>query len=86
MISARRSAILVAAAALVAYHNALTAGFVLDDYHYILEHRDLGFAAIPRLFWRAYESGGAEFYRPLTTALFAIDRSLFKLWAPAYHA
>ena len=86
MIWGRRSAILVAAAALVAYHNALTAGFVLDDYHYILEHRELGLAAIPRLFWRAYASGGAEFYRPLTTATFALDRSLFALWAPAYHA
>jgi hypothetical protein len=88
VIFGRRSAVAVAvaAAALVAYHNALGAGFVLDDYHFILEHRELGIAAIPRLFWRAYASGGADFYRPLTTATFAIDRSIFGLWAPAYHA
>lgn len=70
----------------VAYHGALSAGFVLDDYHLILEHRDLGVARIPQLFWRAFESGNGAFYRPLSTASFAIDRSLFGLWAPAYHA
>jgi hypothetical protein len=73
-------------AIVVAYHGALTAGFVLDDYHLILEHRELGVGLIPRLFWRAYESGNGAFYRPLSTASFAIDRSLFGLWAPAYHA
>jgi protein O-mannosyl-transferase len=64
----------------------LRCGFVLDDYHYILEHRDLGIGAIPHLFWRAYDSGGNTFFRPLSTADFAIDRSLFGVHALGYHA
>jgi len=70
----------------IAYHGALSASFVLDDYHYILEHRELGLTIIPRLFWRAYLSGNAAFYRPLATADFAIDRALFGVSAWAFHA
>jgi hypothetical protein len=46
----------------------------------------LGLTFIPRLFWRAYVSGNAAFYRPLATADFAIDRALFGLSAFAFHA
>src|SRR5262249_33503368 len=79
-------AALVALAALAAYHDALPCGFVLDDYHYILENRGLTVAAVPRLFVRAYVSAGNEFYRPLATATFALDRRLFGVWAPGFHA
>jgi hypothetical protein len=79
-----RSSALVAAAALVAYHNALGCGFVLDDYHYILENPSL--RHVGALFWRAYVSAGTAFYRPLSTATFALDRALFGVWAPGYHA
>lgn len=71
---------------MAAYAGALGAGFVLDDYHYILEHRELGVAAIPGLFWHAYVSGNDAFYRPLSTADFALDRSLFGVSAAAFHA
>ena len=81
-----RAAALLIAATLIAYQGALTAGFVLDDYHYVLEHHELGVGLIPRLFWRAYQSGNASFYRPLSTADLALDRTLFGLWAPAFHA
>ena len=80
------AALVVVAAVLVAYAGALSAGFVLDDYHLILEHRELGVRLIPGLWWRAYESGNAAFYRPLSTGDFAIDRSLFGLSAAAFHA
>ncbi len=79
-----QAAILVVATAL-AYHGALSASFVLDDYHYILEHHDLGLRAIPSLFWRAYASGGSSFYRPLSTADLALDRALFGLSAAGFH-
>lgn len=77
---------LLAVATAIAYAGAMRAGFVLDDYHYILEHRELGLAAIPRLFWRAYASGNSVFYRPLSTADFALDRTLFGLSASGFHA
>ena len=79
-----QAAILVVATAL-AYHGALTASFVLDDYHYILEHHDLGLRAVPALFWRAYASGGNYFYRPLSTADLALDRATFGLSATGFH-
>jgi hypothetical protein len=79
-----RSGVLVAGVALAAYHNALACGFVLDDYHYILENPSL--LKVGALFSRAYVSAGVSFYRPLATATFAFDRALFGAWAPAYHA
>jgi hypothetical protein len=81
-----RRALLVAVAAIVAYHNALFDRFVLDDYHYVLENPSLRPANVPALFWRAYESGGAAFYRPLATATFALDRAAFHTWAAGFHA
>ncbi len=86
MTARAQAALVLVAVTLAAYHNALSAGFVLDDYHYILEHRELGARLIPSLFWHGYASGNATFYRPLSTADFALDRSLFGLSATAFHA
>src|SRR5688572_22437555 len=84
MASGRASSFaLVAVASALAYHNAVTIGFVLDDYHYILENPTLN--ANPSLFWRAYLASGVEFYRPLSTVTFALDRALFGNWAAGYH-
>lgn len=73
-------------AVVTAFHNALFCRFALDDYHYILENPALTLRGVPALFTRAYVSGGASFYRPLSTASFAIDRALFGTWAAPFHA
>lgn len=75
---------LVAVAALAAYFDALRCGFVLDDFEYIVDNRAL--ALDLKLFWRAHFSAGTPFYRPLSTLSFALDKTLFGTWAPAYHA
>jgi hypothetical protein len=75
---------LVALAALAAYFDALRCGFVLDDFEYIVDNRAL--ALDVKLFWRAHLSAGTPFYRPLSTLSFALDKTLFGAWAPAYHA
>lgn len=81
-----RAALVVIAAVLAAYHNALGCRFALDDYHYVLQNPALSLHGVPALFTRAYVSGGASFYRPLSTATFAIDRALFGTWAAPFHA
>ncbi len=76
------------------YLNAITNGFVGDDYGFITSNyaiRDLANT------WRFFSDSkgtvagytlpeyGALIYRPLRTLSYAVDYSLFGLWAPGYH-
>ncbi len=76
----------VALLALAAYHNAVGCGFVLDDYHYILENRQItSWSALPSLLTAPYVSAGQEFFRPLATADLLLDKLIFGLRPWGFH-
>lgn len=76
-----------------AYLNSLNNGFVADDNGFVkynVSIRDLG--NLPDFFFNssktlaAYDpQWGAILYRPLRTASYALDYSLFGNWAPGFH-
>jgi len=69
-------------AAAFAYANAVLNGFVLDDYHIILENPDvLGdlnfFAVTDRM--------SGTYYRPISVFTFWLDHRIFGFWAGGFH-
>ncbi|HEY1586034.1 MAG TPA: hypothetical protein VGH63_10130, partial [Polyangia bacterium] len=83
--AARRLAFAVPViAGLVVYLNALGNGFVLDDYHFIVEN-----AAVRRLslavFAHATQTAGGAFYRPLAVSSFALEHALFGMAPGVFH-
>jgi tetratricopeptide (TPR) repeat protein len=81
---------LLAAAPAAVFAPALLGGFVHDDRAQIVANGLLAdLRSLPALWSSGVWAGagsGSSFYRPLMTTSFAVDRALFGLFAPAWHA
>jgi hypothetical protein len=80
----------VAAAALLPFLGALRCGFVWDDIPFVAGNPFLAdWRNVPLLFTSGDAVGTGlrnPYYRPLTTASFALGRILWDGWAPGHHA
>lgn len=81
----------------LAYGSGLGNGFACDDLRVIVKGRAIGdLRNLPALFlhdtmWNSVgdafaRTSSVDTYRPLPLAIFTIERALFGLWAPGYHA
>lgn len=71
--------------AAVAYLNTLANGFVLDDYHLIVENPAITRPDLVGLFSHATVTGGGAFYRPLGLLSFVAEHAIFGMSAAAFH-
>lgn len=82
----RRLAVAVPlAVAVIAYVNTLANGFVLDDWHLVVENAAVRRLDVAALFARATVTGGGAFYRPLGLLSFAVEHALFGMRPAAMH-
>src|SRR2546423_2071005 len=73
------------AAGLLAYPDVARNGFVLDDYHFVVENLTIrSLNPLPRLLHATVTDGGA-FYRPVGLTSFAVDYAVFGLSPAAFH-
>jgi tetratricopeptide (TPR) repeat protein len=90
-------ALLLLALVALAYGSGLANGFACDDLRVIVKGRVIGdLRNLPALFvhdamWNSVgdafaRTSSVDTYRPLPLATFAVERALFGLWAPGYHA
>jgi hypothetical protein len=74
---------------LAVYANSTHNGFVWDDEAIVLHPDNASLSILPELLGRS-DSGDKQeqtpYYRPLTRATYVLDRQLFGLAAPGYHA
>jgi len=61
----------------LAYANTVANGYVLDDYHLIVENPAVQRLDLGALFAHATVTAGGAFYRPLGLLSFAVDHALF---------
>ena len=87
MISGRgRLVFFLCVVSVLVYSNTLRNDYALDDIHIIKENALIkrGIAAIPEIFTSSYHAGAVnDFYRPLSIASFAIEKSIWG-FKPAY--
>ena len=84
---------LIIAVILVAYFNSLGNGFVVDDLAFVRDNTSIrdtanipSYFLSPKTLAAADTEWGTIIYRPLRTASYAIDYSLYELRAEGYHA
>ncbi len=85
-------ALLLGILSLLLYANTLKNGFVLDDFHVIIENTIVtkGVSAIPEILATPYRRGylitGSDLYRPLSLVMFATEYQLFGKSPAPYHS
>ena len=68
-----------------AYVNTASNGFVLDDYHFIVDNAALKNVDLGALFGQATVTAGGAFYRPLGILSFVAEHAVFGMTPGVFH-